>query len=545
MAEMSLAATIQRFAAERPAQTALSFLAADGVTLQAVSYAQLDEAARVAAHHIRAERTTDAPVLLLTRTDAHCVAALCGCLYAGVAFAPVPIPGRGSGPRRLTPFATALGADLVLAPLDTRPLIETLPTAKWLTYDDFSTPGEIASHQEPDDHTRPVLVQFTSGSTAEPKGVVLTNANIVANLEMLRTAFSVTDADRYASWLPLFHDMGLAMLLMPLYFGVPGALLSPMAFLRRPARWLEIVDRVGATITGAPNFAYDLCTSRITAEEASGLELDRCRIAFCGAEPVRRTTMAAFADRFAPNGFAATSLYPCYGLAEAVTFVAGGFLSSTREDGLQEAVSCGSPAAGSTIVIVDPETGAPRTDGDVGEVWVAGPHIAAGYLNRPEESRAQFAATLPGRAGQTFLRTGDLGTMIAGELTITGRMKDIIIHRGENIHAVDVEAAVAVSHPDLSPLAAAFGCVIDGQECLVIVQELARGAVLPDARALRHAAEDAVALSFGMKLHDHLVVRTGTIPKTTSGKIRRDETRKLYLAGLIGGTTAAGATPGG
>ena len=538
MSETSLAATIQRHAADRPAQTAMGFLAADGITLQTVSYAQLDSAARVAAHHIRSERITDAPVLLLTRTDAHCVAALCGCLYAGVPFAPVPIPGRGSGPRRLTPFATALEANLVLAPLDTRHLNGALPDGKWLAYDNFPTPGEIALRQGPHDPAKPVLVQFTSGSTAEPRGVVLTNANIVANLEMLRTAFLVSDADRYASWLPLFHDMGLAMLLMPLYFGVPGALLSPMAFLRRPARWLETVSRVGATITGAPNFAYDLCTSRVTAEEASGLDLRQCRIAFCGAEPVRRTTMTAFSERFAPGGFAASSLYPCYGLAEAVTFVAGGFLSSAREAQDHEAVSCGRRAAGSTIVIVHPETGKQCVDGDVGEVWVAGPHVAAGYMNQPEESQAQFAATLPNHVGRTFLRTGDLGTMIEGELTITGRIKDIIIHRGENIHAVDVEAAVVVSHPDVSKVAAAFGCVIDGRECLVIVQELARGAVPPDPGALRQAAEDAVALLFGIRLHDHVVVRTGAIPKTTSGKVRRDEARRLYVAGLLGGMAA-------
>ena len=476
-------------------------------------------------------------MLLPTQSDEACVAAICGCFYAGIPFAPVPIPGRGSGGMRIEALAAATRARIVLAPADASQLEGPLAGRTWIRTDDLAE--EAADGQPvPGDEAALALVQFTSGSTADPKGVMLSGGNIIANLEMMRTALSLDADTRSVSWLPLFHDMGLAMTILPLYLGVPGVLMPPLSFLRRPARWLQAVQRYGATVIGAPNFAYDLCAARVTDEEVRELDLRSCRVAFCGSEPVRLKTLAAFAERFAPSGFKAEALFACYGMAEAVTFVSGGHLGRDLLAGAagrqsHAPVPCGQPAKGSTIAIVDPETEYARPPGETGEIWVAGPHIGTGYLHHPEETRARFGKPLPDHAGLAFLRTGDLGHISDGTLTITGRLKDIIIHRGEKIHAVDVEAAVAASHPALSGAGAAFAWTGEDSERLVLAQEIARGAVLPDPTQLRIAAEDAVALAFGVRLHDLVLVRPGSLPKTTSGKVRRHEARRLYAAGLL------------
>ena len=380
------------------------------------------------------------------------------------------------------------------------------------------------------------LIQFTSGSTREPKGVELTHANLVANLEMLRTAFEVDADSRFASWLPLFHDMGLAMLLMPLYFGVPGVLMPPLAFIRRPSRWLQMVHDHRATITGAPNFAFELCLERGLREDEEGLDLSCCRVAFCGAEPVRRSTMRGFAQRYGAQGLATSALFPCYGLAEAVCFVSGGRLTARAEAQIEgEApVACGPPASGSKLSIVDPKTLRRLDAGEAGEVWVAGPHVGRGYRGLPQESSAVFGGRLDEGSGPC-LRTGDLGYLDAEErLVLVGRMKDVLIHRGVNIHAGDLEALVAASHGGFGSIGAAFAVLHGGAEAIVVVQEAARGGGIADHHVMRAAALDAVAAAHGVRLHDLILVRPGALPKTTSGKVRRDAARDLYLDGRLG-----------
>lgn len=523
----------------RPDTTALVFTRGASEP-ETVTYGELDHRARSFGAALRAALPPDALVLLPMRSDAASVAALCACLYAGLPCAPVPLPARNGSIRHLRAVAGASGCAAAIVPPDAAHLARALPGLAILS----ESAGGGAGPLPPDPSGADVaLVQYTSGSAADPKGVLLTHANLAANLDMLRAAFRVGPDDSYASWLPLFHDMGLAMVLMPLHFGVPGHLMPPLSFLRDPALWLRLVDRCGATITGAPNFAYEACARRVGDVDLGKLDLGRLRVAFCGAEPVRLATMRRFARRFASAGFRASALYPCYGMAEAVTFVSGGHLFA--RDGIDAEwddaapVTCGAPAPGTRVAIVDPLTLAPQRDGAVGEVWVAGPQVGAGYLGRPDATRSSFGARLDAYPGCAFLRTGDLGTMDRGALTITGRIKDVIIHRGANIHAGDVEATVAACHPGFGNVGAAFAWTVKDAEHVVLVHEEARGPQPLPRKEMRVAALEAVALHHGVRLHDLVLVRAGSIPKTSSGKVRRDACRTLYAEGGLRTTEPA------
>lgn len=521
-------------AADRPAEVAL--ILTDGRTgvETRLTFGELDRRVRAFAAILSAAVPEDEPLLALIRSDIDSVVTLLACFYAGVICIPLPLPGRGTSLERLAAVASASRASVAVAPAGMAELRHALPECRWLAVEGvIAGSGWTPSRQDP---ARLALVQYTSGSTRAPRGVALTHLNMVANLEMLRTAFSVDRSSLFASWLPLFHDMGLAMLLMPLYFGVTGVLMPPLSFLRDPIGWLRMVDSYSATITGAPNFAYETCLRRVSDEAVGSLDLSRCRLAFCGAEPVRRSTMLGFARRFRPSGFRPTALYPCYGMAEAVCFVSGGFLlpsdeaEAIAEAGPSAAVSCGRPACGSSVVVVGPDGGL-APEGGIGEIWIAGPHVGAGYWQSPEETRDVFGATLAADDGRSFLRTGDLGFMTGGELTVTGRLKDVIIHRGAKIHAADVEALVASADPGFGEVGAAFGQMIDGSERLVVIHEAARGRTASPTPEMLAAAEDAIASQYGLRLHDLVVVRAGSLPKTSSGKVRREQCRRLYEAG--------------
>jgi amino acid adenylation domain-containing protein len=369
--------------------------------------------------------------------------------------------------------------------------------------------------------------------------VVVTHGNLLHNEEVIRRAFGQSEESVVVGWLPLYHDMGLiGNVLQPLWSGGEAVLMSPLAFLQRPRRWLEAISRYRATTSGGPNFAYDLCLRKIGEADRQGLDLGSWRVAFSGAEPVRRETMERFAAVFAPYGFRREAFFPCYGLAEATLFVTGGapeepFRARAVDPvALEEhrvappkagapardLVSSGRPAADpeQRLAIVDPETGKPCPPERIGEVWIAGPGVAAGYWNRPEETARSFGARLaaPGDIEDRFLRTGDLGFLADGELFVTGRLKDLIILRGRNLYPQDVELTAERSHPALRPgCGAAFGVERDGEERLVLVQE---------------AAEEHEAA-----LDDVVLVRRNTVPKTSSGKIQRRACRAAYLAGAF------------
>ncbi|HEX5760111.1 MAG TPA: amino acid adenylation domain-containing protein, partial [Thermoanaerobaculia bacterium] len=401
-----------------------------------------------------------------------------------------------------------------------------------------------------------------------PKGVVVTHGNLLDNEEAIRVAFAQSEASLVVGWLPLYHDMGLiGNVLQPLYAGARAVLMAPLSFLQRPALWLETISRYRATTSGGPNFAYDLCVRKVGEAEKAALDLTSWSLAFNGSEPVRAETLERFAAAFARCGFRRQAFFPCYGLAEATLFVTGGSPAEppvVREvdaaalerhrvvdappgaPGSRSLVGCGRAAPAQAVRLIDPESRLPCPPAWVGEIWVAGPSVAAGYWRRPAETESTFGALPAGVAGGEgpFLRTGDLGFLSAGELFVTGRIKDLIILRGRNHYPQDLERTAEASHPALRPgCAAAFAVDRDGEGRLVLLVEAERSSAAQVAAAAE-AARRAVAEEHEVAVEEVVLLRRGTILKTTSGKIRRGACRAAYLAGELAVVARTGGAAG-
>jgi acyl-CoA synthetase (AMP-forming)/AMP-acid ligase II len=502
----TLATRLEERARRTPRRPAVTFLDRDGRAA-----ASLDAATLVADARRFAASFGARAVLLPAEPTPEFVAALCGCLLGGAVAVPVPPALRPRTLDRLHAILADAGASAIA---DTgqaaRRLAERLPGLDLLEMS-----AAESDRLPPPNPEALALLQYTSGSTGAPKRAAVSRRNLAANLDMLQAGFGATPDSRILSWLPLHHDMGLvAQLLLALHCGAEILLMDPLSFIRRPLAWLEAVARHRATISGAPDFAYALCLARVKPAMLAGLDFSAWEVAFCGAEPVRPATLRRFADLLAAQGFAPGALLPCYGLAEATVYVSGGppgqgLKTRIAGDG-REVAGCGRPAG--TVTIVDPATGKALPDGAEGEVRVAGPHVAAGNA----------------------LDTGDLGFIADGELFVTGRLKDLIIHRGENLHPAEIEATIAAADCRLGPAGAAFAVDADGEERVAAVFEAKRP--LPGGegwRSLRAAALRAVAEAHGIKLHDLLLVAPGQVPRTTSGKVRRQACRDLYLAGAL------------
>ncbi len=502
-------------------------------------------------------------VLLLYPQGLDYVTAFFGCLYAGT----VPIPVYALRMNRPMPRLEAIVADArAAAALTSATLLEqarphlpqtpTLHALQWLAGD--AVPPGIEDAWKPpgvgpDDLA---LLQYTSGSTAAPKGVMLTHANVMHNMAMARRGFACGPGTRGVCWLPPHHDMGfMAGVVMPIYAGFPVNLLSPLEFLQRPVRWLEAISQARATHTGAPNFAYDLCARKVTPEQRARLDLSSLEVAFVGAEPVQAETLRRFAEAFAPCGFRKEAFLPCYGLAEATVFVTGNpphaapvvhaadaaaleakrVASAPADDPRARLlVGCGRTGLGGKVLIVDPETWTPCPAGRVGEVWVSGGQVGKGYWNRPAETEQTFGARLAGTGEGPFLRTGDLGYLHGEQLFITGRLKDLLIIRGKNHYPQDIEQTVEQSHPVLRPTCgAAFAVDVGGEERLVVVQEMERHGRAVDRDEVVRAIRRAVAEHHDLQVHAVVLLRPASIPKTSSGKIQRHACRAGYLDGSL------------
>jgi len=405
---------------------------------------------------------------------------------------------------------------------------------------------------------RLAFLQYTSGSTGDPHGVMVSHGNLLANQALIKESFDHSESSTLVGWLPLYHDMGLiGNILQPLYVGATAVLMSPMAFLERPVRWLRAISKYRAHTSGGPNFAFDLCARKISESEKEGLDLSSWRIAFSGAEPVRAATLERFAGQFHACGFDSDSFYPCYGLAEATLVVtaptgrrAPAVLSIDRS-ALEEncvgngetgnsvsVVGCGRVWPDHHLAIVDPNTLEPCPEGTVGEIWVAGPSVAQGYWRQPAETERTFHAVLDARSTRRFMRTGDLGFLEAGELYITGRLKDLIIIAGRNYYPQDFELAIEENVEETRPgCCAAFSTLAGEEEALVLIVEPQRGqlALLRDngSQPLFRKIREAVTSECGVAPVEIVLVQPGSIPKTSSGKIRRSECRRGYLDGSL------------
>ncbi|MFJ8044024.1 amino acid adenylation domain-containing protein [Kitasatospora sp. NPDC096147] len=532
---------LRRAAHRSPDAPAFTHLADDDETAPAVlSYAELDRRARAIAVRLRAEGLSGGRALLLYPSGPEYVAAFFGCLYAGVVAVPAYPPTRQpASVQRLVTIVMDSGSSVALttSALAAR-IAERTPSLTLMPHiaTDLVEPDLAEEWQHPEADAETVaFLQYTSGSTADPRGVVLTHRNLIANSEVISAQFGTDATTTVVSWLPMYHDMGLiGSVLGTVYCGGHCVTMSPVSFVRDPYRWLEAISRYRGTASGSPNFGYEICVDRITPEQRAQLDLSSWRVAFNGAEPIRDSTLRRFAEAFAGSGFPATALSPCYGLAESSLMVSGKPVGSVYRADERAAVSSGPPAAGQRVEIVDPETRELRPAGEVGEIWVSGPSVSSGYWNRPELNETTFGATLAGTEGPRFLRTGDLGRLTDGELFVTGRLKDLIIIRGRNHYPQDVEHTSECADPALGRQgAAAFAVTADGAEELVVVQEVHREARGADLAAAADRIRADIARVHELRPLSVVLIKPGSLPKTSSGKVRRSGTRDALAAGEL------------
>jgi len=570
----TLVAHLGRLAAQRAGDTALITIDTTGETRY--DYAALHARVRNLAAQLAHAAAPGQRALLLMDSGIDYVTAFFACLYAGLTAVPAFEPGaaRSAQMARLRAIASDAEPALTItttaqASLHADALAAIAPDARIVLADGLHTPAPADWQPYAVTPDTLAFLQYTSGSTAAPKGVMVTHGNVMANEVAIADGMGIGPGDVIATWLPLYHDMGLiGGLLQPVYTGVPVVMMSPQFFLERPARWLQAISRHRATVSGGPDFAYRLCVERVRDSHLEGLDLSSWKVAYSGAEPVRADTLRAFRDRLAPAGFSAQALYPCYGLAEATLFVTGGkrgggMLCTTfdaralaqghgeaAQDGL-ELVACGFPRGAHTVRIATAD-GHALPDGQVGEIEVAGASVTHGYWRNADATAATF-----GSGRDDWLRTGDLGLMRDGQLYIAGRRKDLIIVRGQNLYPQDIERAVEQHVPAARRgRVAAFPVHTPDGEAIGIAAEISR----PDQKRVGHVAlvqalAEAVGNACGAPLAVALLLNPGGLPKTTSGKLQRSACRQGWLdqsmdacavwahgTFTVGGTTAGGGT---
>jgi amino acid adenylation domain-containing protein len=527
-----------------------------------LTYEELDRQARAIGTLLQQAGVAGERALLLYPPGLGYIAAFFGCLYAGVTAVPAypPQPARLN---RTLPRLEAIVSDAQAAVILTTSMIAVMGKVllarnrsfrrmRWLATNRLARRLEEQWHDPAVGKETVAFLQYTSGSTAQPRGVMLSHNNLLHNLALIHQCFEHTPESQGVIWLPPYHDMGLiGGILQPLYGGFPVILMSPVAFLQNPLRWLQAISHYRATTSGGPNFAYDLCVRKSTPEQRASLDLRCWQVAFNGAEPIRPETLERFAAAFQVCGFRREAFYPCYGLAEATLMVSGGVVpeppivrtfqgtalehhrvieTPADQDGACALVGCGRCRADQQLVIVHPETLTRCTPNQVGEIWVTGPSVAQGYWQHPDETERTFGAFLADASEGPFLRTGDLGFIRDGELFVTGRLKDLIIMRGRNLYPQDIELTVERSDPTLRPgHGVAFVVEVDGAEQLVVVQEVQRHSRSTSHAAVIEAIRRAVAEAHDVHLYAVVLIQAGTIPKTSSSKLQRSACRSAFL----------------
>ncbi|WP_217560148.1 non-ribosomal peptide synthetase [Paenibacillus sp. GbtcB18] len=539
-----------------PDRIAYRFLNTVGVEESSITYAQLDRQADMVSARLRQRLQIGDRALLLYPQGIDFLVAFMGCLYAGVIAVTVYPPKPNRTLLRLKTIVNdshstlALTTSDLFAKLHNSEYCAELGISHWLMTDEADVSGTVMNSVDiTENHI--ALLQYTSGSTSAPKGVIVTHGNLLANQEMIKQAYRHTEKSNYVSWLPLFHDMGLiGNTLQSLYLGSTCVLMAPSTFIHRPVLWLKAISEYRAHTSGGPNFAFDLCNQFITPEDCEELDLSEWKVAFNGAEPVRYEVLEKFNANFSKYGFRRETFCPCYGLAETTLFVSGG-ISPTAEKELhveKEAlkdgwavprhepgadtrtiVGCGVSWGYQDIQIVDHETLYACPPGKVGEIWIKGPHVAQGYWQKEEATQLTFNVELEGKEGG-YLRTGDLGFMKDGQLFVTGRMKDLLIIRGRNYYPQDIEYTAEACHVALRASSnAVFTVEHDGEERVVIVQEV--------ERQYRNKPMDEVILAIRRAVMEHheleiyalVFINPGSIAKTSSGKIKRQSSKMSFL----------------
>jgi len=549
----------------QPHQVAYTFLK-DGETEEFnLTYQKLDQRAREIAAYIQLFCKPGDRALLLYPSGLEFIEAFFGCLYAKVVAVPAYPPRQNQNMSRLQKILKDAQATVILT---TKSLLSNIEirlaenlklTELHYIATDILPIEKLSSWQEPELNSDTLaFLQYTSGSTGTPKGVIVSHGNIIYNQQMIELAFQHDETAIGMGWLPLFHDLGLiGNVLQPLYVGFPCILMSPTAFLQKPVRWLQAISRYRATTSGGPNFAYDLCTNRISPEQKETLDLSSWKVAFNGSEHIRAETLQRFSEAFYECGFRPETFYPCYGMAETTLLVSGGIFNrepvlkhvqaeamkqnqiiafETPQKNSKILVGCGCTILEQDIIIVDPNAQVQCPPEQVGEIWVAGKNVAQGYWNRKSETQATFAAYLSDTHEGPYLRTGDLGFLDPkGELFITGRLKEVIIIRGRNYYPQDIEQVAQKSHPALRPNSgAAFSVDFEGQERLIIAHETKRS-YLPrlNITEIVSAIRRAVSEEFDLQVYSVLLLKTNSIFKTSSGKLQRLKCRSAFLNGQL------------
>jgi len=559
----SLVELLARRAESQPDERAYIFLSDRGSEEAVLSFRQLHDAAGALAAELSDIARPGERALLVFPPGLEFIVAFFGCLIAGIIAVPMMMPRR-QGSRDSSAaiiancepaVALTSAAFAVRGDLQARFLREGL---QWLSVD--LSPAEATHAGMPPPQAQDIaFLQYTSGSTSEPKGVAVSHANLLANLEMIRCALGNTKQSTYVNWVPLYHDMGLILnALQTLYVGSLCVLMAPNAFTQRPLNWLRAIHDYRAEVGCSPNFGYDHCVSRYRADQMQGIDLSCWKIALNGAEPVHAETIDRFIETFASHGFNAGAAFPAYGMAEATLLISGGsrgaghVTRSVSSVGLQShsaiapgdaadaqtLVGCGRALINERIAIVDPDHHTRLPSHQVGEIWVNGPNVARAYWKNPEATAASLNASIIGEdGGERWLRTGDLGFLDAtGELYVTGRIKDLIIVRGINHYPQDIERTVQAAHPAFRANGGAAFAAVDehGEETLVIVQEIERTERNRiDAAEMKGLIRENVTDQHELFARHIVLIRPGTLPKTTSGKIQRSLARKLWLEGCL------------
>ncbi|HEY0680639.1 MAG TPA: fatty acyl-AMP ligase [Chitinophagaceae bacterium] len=562
----SLVDILQWRAKFQPNRLAYRFLT-DGENKEDVfSYEELDQRARSIGAMLQISANAGDRVLLLLPPGLDFIAAFFGCLYAGV----IAVPAYPPHPARLEKMLPVIhgiienaqpSVSLMSASLRDAIMNSEIGRVGFKDVKLLVPQNEDLSHlqqkwQKPEIAENDIaFLQYTSGSTSKPRGVMVSHANLLHNLGLIEKSFGQSSESHAVIWLPPYHDMGLVGgILQPLYTGYPVTLLPHLMFLQQPLRWLQAIDRYRATTSGGPNFAYDLCVRKIRPEQRKLLDLSCWEVAFNGAEQVYHRTLQAFADYFAPTGFRRESFLPCYGLAEATLLVTGGpkarlpvisycessmlqqnkvITSQIETDETRALVGCGQDIFHQNIKIVDAESGTPCLPGQVGEIWLSGPSVTRGYWNNVRETEATFGARLANSGEGPFLRSGDLGFIQEGELFITGRLKNMIISAGNNHYPNDIEKTIESAHHAIRPAGcAAFSINHAATEQLIVIVEIEQK---PDVTAeeIRKAIRNAVSLNHDLSVSDIRLTGAGRIPRTLSGKIKHYLCKSDYMAGNI------------